>query len=156
LVKPVKFVDQYVAWFSNNYLGEGISAEKRTTASFELASALVGMRTKKEAFILESEWARFVQNAGLGQTEHRDEAASSTRGRLAFQSWEIVLVEVASEMLARQQQGHALELEQSEIAANAISRAEKKASRGKLPEIETVTKKIKLILVGRDALRPVE
>ena len=152
LINPAEFIDQYVAWFSDNYLGEGISAEKRITASAELASALVGMKTKKEAYILESEWARFVHHTGADQAEHRDEGAKSNKGRRPRPEWEIVLVEVASEMLARQAKGHTLEDEQSMIAANALSRAKNASGHALRLEPETVAKKIRLILDGRDAL----
>jgi hypothetical protein len=55
-------------------------------------------------------------------------------------------------MLARQAGGHSLEDEQSVIAANALSRAEKASGRVLHLEVGTVTKKIRLILDGRDAL----
>jgi hypothetical protein len=92
LIDPAKFVDQYAARFRDNYLDEGISAEKRITASAEMASALAGMKMKKEVYILESEWARFAHDAGFDQAEHRDEVAKSTKGRRPRQEWEVVLV----------------------------------------------------------------
>jgi hypothetical protein len=145
LIDPAKFVGRYAAWFSNNYLEEGVTAEKRTVAPSELASALVGMHTKKEAYILESEWARFV--GGLEQVEHHDESAKSARGRRAFESWEAVLVDVAAELLARQAKGLNLEEQQSMIAAKAVSSAERVLKKGVLlPKVETVAKKIRHIL----------
>jgi hypothetical protein len=56
-------------------------------------------------------------------------------------------------MLARQAQGHSLEDEQSMIAANALARAEKTSRQTLNLTVETVTKKIRLILNGRDALQ---
>jgi hypothetical protein len=59
-------------------------------------------------------------------------------------------------MLARQAQGHSLEDEQSMIAANALSRAEKISGHVLHLEVDTVTKKIGLILDRRDTLGHVD
>jgi hypothetical protein len=153
LVKPVEFIEKYVSWFSNNYVRDSISAEGRTSANVELASALANMRTRREAYILESEWARFVRDAGLDQVEQEDDSVKSTRGRRPREFWDVVLVEVASEMLARQAQGGNLEEQQKTIAAAALSRAEKQKKGALAFKVGTVTKKIREILDGRDALQ---
>jgi len=153
LVEPAKFIGQYIAWFGDSYLGGAVSTETRAIVSAELVSALARMNKKKEAYILESEWARFVQSAKLELVEHRDEAAQSTKGRRPLEAWEDVLVEVAAEMLAMQAQGRHFDGEQSTIAANAISRAEK-GSKRRFPDIGTVAKKISLILARMEALIP--
>jgi hypothetical protein len=120
-------------------------------------SALGNIAKKREPYILESEWARFVHDAALEHVEHHEEPAKSTGGRRAFGAWEVILVEVASELLARQGQGVNLEEEQSHIAANALARAEKLSKRGaSLPKVETVTKKIRQILDGRDELSAID
>jgi hypothetical protein len=157
LIEPAKFIDQYVGWFRASYLGGRSSGGSPTDASAELSRAFVGVNSKKEAYILESEWARFVNDAGLGEVEHEDASGKSTKGRRAFESWETVLVEVASELLARQERGLSLEGEQSRIAANAVARAEKLSKkRASVPKIETVTKKIRLILDRKDELSAVD
>jgi hypothetical protein len=117
LVQPAKFIDQYVGWFDGSYHDGPSGGEPLPDASAELASALVNVNTKREAYILESEWARFVHDAGLEQVEHHEEPAKSTRGRRPLEAWEVILVEVAKELLARQMQGRKLEEEQSMIAA---------------------------------------
>jgi hypothetical protein len=151
LINPAKFIAQYVAWFSNEYLGEGISEERRATAAAEVASALVGMKTEKEACILESEWARFVQDTGLDQAEHHNEAAKSNKGRKPREGWDVVFVEVASEMLARQKLGQGLE--QLKIAKVALSRA--RASGHTLDlKPDTVAKKIREIMDRSDQYAP--
>jgi hypothetical protein len=154
LVEPVKFIGQYTALFGDSYFGGTVSTETRTIAFAELESAFAKINKKKEAYILESEWARFVQSAGLEQVEHHDEVAQSTKGRKPLEAWEFVLVEVASVMLAMQAQGRRLDGEQSTIAADAISRAEKKFKHRKFPEIGTVAKKISLVLAGMEELMP--
>jgi hypothetical protein len=118
-----------------------------------LASAFVNMNKKREVYILESEWGRFVRDAGLEKVEHHDEPGKSTKGRRPLEAWEVVLVEVASELLARQALGLSLEEQQSTIAAIALSRAEKLKKGASFPEVETVTKKIRQILDGRDVLQ---
>jgi hypothetical protein len=118
-----------------------------------LASALANLRRGREAYILESEWARFVRDAGLDQAKQEDDSVKSTRGRKPSEFWDVVLVEVASEMLARQAQGGNLEGQQKTIAANALSRAEKLKGPKLDLEVETVVKKIRQILDGRDALQ---
>jgi hypothetical protein len=157
LVEPAKFIGQYVGWFHGSYLGGRSSGESPTDASSELASALTRVNSKQEAYILEGEWAHFVDDAGLEQVEHHDEPTKWSRGRRALGAWEIVLVEVASELLARQGRGLSLEEEQSRVAANAVARAEKLTKRGALiPKVETVTKKIRLILDKKDELSAVD
>jgi hypothetical protein len=152
LVEPTKFIDHYVDWFNDSYLGEQVSGEPRTNVSAELKRALAGVQLKKEVYILESEWDRFVHDAALEQVEHHDEPAKSTRGRRALESWEVVLVEVASELLARQAQGLSLEQEQSNVAAKAVARAEKLKKGALFPDVPTVAKKIRQILDGMDDL----
>jgi hypothetical protein len=50
-------------------------------------------------------------------------------------------------MLARQAGGHRLEEQQTEIAANAVSRAHSNVKRGaRVATVETVAKKVKAIL----------
>lgn len=156
LIDPAKFIDQYAAWFSDNYLGERISPERRTTAAAEVTSALVGIKTKKEVYILESEWARFVKDNGLDEAEHWNEVARSTRGRRPREGWEIVLVEVAAEMLARQAQGQIIEDKQSRIAEGALSRAKLPSGAALELKRDTVAKKISEILTKTDKLGPLE
>jgi hypothetical protein len=145
LVRAGKFIDQYVEWFKSQYFDQ--SEKPPTDVSAELASALAGAKRERETYILESEWARFVREAGLDQVEHHDEVLKSPKGKRAFEAWEGVLVEVAAEMLARQSQSLRLEEQQTEIAANAVSRAQRNAKQGaQLPLVETVAKKIRVIL----------
>jgi hypothetical protein len=153
LVEPAKFAGPYAAWFAGNYPDRGRSAETAASVSAELASALINMNKKREVYILESEWGRFVRDAGLEKVEHHDEPGKLTKGRRPLEAWEVVLVEVASELLARQALGLSLEEQQSTIAAVALSRAEKLKKGASFPEIETVTKKIRQILDGRDVLQ---
>lgn len=152
LVKSSGFAKQYEAWFSENYLSGDMTDDKRANAAAELGSALAAMSSRKEAYILESEWARFVDASGLGRVEHREDAAKSTRGKRPLQAWEHILVEVASEMLARQTQGHALESEQSKIAAAAVANVEQSTTGLQIPGVDTVVKKIRLILDKRDRI----
>lgn len=152
LISPVKFVDGYVSWFAKNYLGDGVNEAARRSAAAELTSALAGIRKKIEVFILESEWACFVQSAGLDEIEHQDRVVKSTRGRRPREEWETVLVEVASQMLAHDSRGRAIENEQTAIANSALSRAENDLGRSVHLKAETVAKKIRLILNKRDAL----
>jgi hypothetical protein len=152
LIEPTKFIDQYVDWFNDSYLGGQVSGEPRSSASAELKRALASVRRKKEVYILESEWDRFVHDAALDRIEHQDEPTRSTRGRREFVSWQIVLVEVASELLARQAQGLNIEEEQSNVAATAVARAEKLKKGASFPDVPTVTKKIRQILDGMNAL----
>jgi hypothetical protein len=157
LVEMAEFAGQYAAWFADHYIANSDNAETRTNGSAELAKALVNMNKKSEAFIFESEWERFVRDANLEQVEHQDELAKSTKGRRAFESWETVLVEVASELLARQGRGLSLEEEQSRIAASAVARAEKLSKKGApLPKVETVTRKVRLILDKKNELSAVD
>jgi len=145
LVKPANFIHQYAAWFSDNYIGEETSAERRTSAKVELTSALAGMSTKKDVYILETEWARFV-DAGLGQAEHHDEPQKSTRGLHSLRSWDVVLMEVAVELLARQLRGDRLD-EPSKIAEVALAKAKKNlAENNPAPLVGTIAKKISEIL----------
>jgi hypothetical protein len=155
LIDPAKFIEQYATRFSDDYLGEGINKERQATAAAEVASALVGMKTKKEAYILESEWARFVQDIGLDQVEHRDEIVRSNKGRRPREGWDIVLVEVASEMLARQERGELLEGQQSKIAEGALARVKASGRQVKL-EIATVAKKISDILDRKHRFGPAQ
>jgi hypothetical protein len=136
LVEPEKCTSQYAAWFADHYIANGANVETRTSGCNELMSALGNIAKKREPYILESEWARFVHDAALEQVEHHEEPAKSAGGRRAFQAWEVILVEVASELLARQEQGLNLEEVQSRIAANAVARAEKLSKRGaSLPKV---------------------
>jgi len=157
LVEPAKYTSQYAAWFAGHYIANAANAETRTSGSNELASALGNIEKKREPYILEIEWARFVRDAALEQVEHHEEPAKSSGGRRAFEAWDVILVEVASELLARQGQGLNLEEEQSRIAAIALARAQKLSKKGaSLPKVETVAKKIRRILDGRDKLSAID
>lgn len=145
LVKPVKFIDQYTSWFSDNYLRDGISTEKRTGADAELASALASVRRSREAYILESEWARFV-DSNIGVQKVDEVSPPSPRGRNALTSWDVVLAEVAVELLRRQALGERLD-EHKRIAEIALKRSKPKlAENNPAPEVGTVAKKISEIL----------
>jgi hypothetical protein len=65
-----------------------------------------------------------------------------------LESWEVVLVELAAEMLARQAQGLRLD-EKSKIAAQALARS-KVPKKHELPKVDTVAKKISEILEKMD------
>jgi hypothetical protein len=140
LVKPVKFIDQYTSWFSDNYLRDGISTEKRMSADAVLASALANIRRSREAYILESEWARFVTSkVGVEQANARP--PKSTRGKRALTSWDVVLVEVAVELLRRQMRGQRVD-EPLRIAEIALKQSKDKlAENNPPPEVGTVAKK---------------
>ena len=118
----------------------------------ELTSALTNVNAKKECFILEKEWTRFVHEAGLESVVHRDEAQKSPQGKNALAAWETVLVELAAALLSRQRQGFSLEEGKNKVAADALARAEKKAKKGaRLPQVDTVARKINLILEEMEA-----
>ena len=152
LVGPVEFVDQYASWFSDEYLTDVISAEKRTSADAELASALANMRKKREAYILQSEWDRFVRASKLDVERVDELPPKSTKGKHALTSWDVVLTEVAVELLSRQARGGRLD-EHSQIAAIALTHAQKKlAKNNPAPKIETIAKKIAEIVERIDEL----
>ena len=88
----------------------------------EVASALACNHKQREAYVPETEWDRFVRDSKLDVIKQDHEAPKSTRGRNSFTSWDVVLVEVAVELLARQLQGGRLN-ERSKIAAIALARA---------------------------------
>jgi hypothetical protein len=113
----------------------------------EIASALANSKHKqREAYVTETEWGRFVRDSKLDIIKQADEAPKSTRGRSSLTSWDVVLVEVAFELLARQLQGGRLD-EHSKIAAIALARAEKKlAKNNPAPDIGTITRKISEIV----------
>jgi hypothetical protein len=58
----------------------------------------------------------------------------------------VVLVELAAGLLARRVQGLQSDDEQSRIAAEAISRAEKQKKGARMPQVETVVRKIRIVL----------
>jgi hypothetical protein len=97
LVRPGKFVDRYVEWFKFHYFD--LTGKPPTDISAELAAALTGVKEQRESYILESEWARFVRDAGFAQIEHHEAVQKSPKGLKALESWEVVLVEVAAECL---------------------------------------------------------
>jgi hypothetical protein len=151
LVEPAKFAEQYVRWFAERYLH--VQSELSSDVSAELVSALRNMNSNKECFVLEGEWTRFVRDAGLGQVEHEQEVSKSPGGVKAFDSWEVVLVELAAILLAKQAQALSLEESKSQMATDAIVRATKIAKKGaRIPEIDTVVRKINSILKSKNSL----
>ena len=145
LVRPKDFIGEYVTWLETHLVANA-SEDLTQSVTKEVASALAGNSERREAYILEKEWDRFVRESNLDVIKHADEAPKSTRGKHALTSWDVVLVEVAVELLARQVQGESL-TQHSKIAAIALARAEKKlANNNPAPDIGTITKKIAEIL----------
>jgi hypothetical protein len=145
LVKPANFVNEYVTWLKSNVaLNSGAGLADDVVA--EIASALASSHKQREAYVPEPEWDRFVLDSKLDIIKQADEAPKSTRGRHSFTSWDVVLVEVAVELLARQLQGGRLD-EHSKIAAIALARAEKKlAKNNPAPGFSAITNKISEIV----------
>lgn len=111
----------------------------------ELTSAFGNMNRRKEAYVLESEWTRFV-DAKLGADQVAEVSAKTTRGRHALTSWDVVMVEVAVELLTRLGRGERLD-EPSKMAEIALLQAKDKlAENNPAPGHSAVTKKISEIL----------
>jgi hypothetical protein len=146
LVKSAKFIDQYIAWFNENYLRDGVSVEKKANVAMELTSAFANMNRRKEAYVLESEWARFVEDTKLDVEQVAGVSAKTTRGRHALTSWDVVMVEVAVELLTRLERGGRLD-EPSKIADIVLEQSKSKlAKNNPAPGHSAVTRKISEIL----------
>jgi hypothetical protein len=150
MIDPAELSEHYVVGFVRSHVDEKVGPELSHEISAELISAFAGMRRKKEVYVLESEWARFLKDAELDSIEHRNEPKSS-RGRSPLASWNVVLIEVAAEMLRRQARGKPLRNERSNIAQTALAKAQKKIPEWDLPKTDTIVKKVNAILEIMDA-----
>jgi hypothetical protein len=153
LVEPAQFVNEYVTWLKSHVAlnsGAGLTDD----VAVEIASALASKLKQSEVYVPETEWDRFVRNPKLDITRVDEVPGKSTRGRDALRSWDVVLVEVAAELLARQLRGEHLD-EHSTIASIALERAKKTlASNNPAPKVDTVAKKVSEILERINALAP--
>ena len=150
MVEPAKFVNEYVTWLKSHLAlnsGAGLTDDVAT----EIASALVGKRKQREAYVPETEWDRFVRDSKLDVIQHVNEPLKSTKGVKPLESWELILVEVAAELLAEQIKGSS-DIIYSNIAEIALERAKKVVGDKRVPKVETITKKVKEILKKRDGL----
>ena len=80
LVEPVKFIGQYAALFGESYFGGTVSMEARAVAFAELESALAKVNRKKEAYILESEWARAARTGLQSDPRHEHHGCPTAHG----------------------------------------------------------------------------
>jgi hypothetical protein len=152
LVKPAKFVNEYITWLKSHFPLNS-SAGLTDDVAVEIASALASKLKQREVYVPETEWNRFVDSK-LDITRVDEVPGKSTRGRDALRSWDVVLVEVAAELLVRQLRGEHLD-EHSTIASIALERAKKKlASNNPAPKVDTVAKKVSEILERINDLAP--
>jgi hypothetical protein len=117
----------------------------------EIARALASKHKQREAYVTETEWDRFVRDSKLDVIQHFNEPLKSTKGIKPLESWELILVEVAAELLAEQIKGSS-DISYSNIAEIALERAKKVVGDKRVPKVETIAKKVNEILKKRDSL----
>jgi hypothetical protein len=144
IIKSIKkFINEYLAWF---WQADSGSPEERQA---ELTSAFSHLDDGREVYIYESEWQRFFAAEDLHPYLR---PTKSTSGRKPAEHWDTVLVELAGVMLARQMQSPDTTPTRTELAADAVSRAERKVGTGQTPQVDTVATKVSEIYKIRDAI----
>lgn len=146
LLEPTQFIEQYKVWYARRYVPAEGPRLHTSEAVDEFASALAGINSKREAYILEPEWERFVQVSRLDEHRVSQIPVKSDRGVKPLRSWDIVCVELAVELLDRWKRGIALD-EYTDIAKSALRRAAEKLATGNpAPSVDTVARKVSEIV----------
>jgi len=146
LLEPIQFVEQYKDWYAQKYVPAEGAGLHTSAAGDEFASALAGIISKREAYILEPEWERFIQTSQLDEHRVSQSPVKSNVGVKALRSWDVVCVELAVELLGRWKRGIALD-EYTDIAKSALQRAAEKLATGNpAPSIDTVARKVSEIV----------
>lgn len=135
VVIPRQFRTLYVSWFQANC--------KLPEDSEELSGALRAAGNQAEVYILVDDWERFVTAEGLGDTQHSDDQAKSSRGLPENQNWLAIMIEVAVELLkVSSEPRKPVALRIAEAALKRITPREK----APLPEAPTVAAEVRKVI----------
>jgi hypothetical protein len=151
LVKPTNFINEYVKWLRNHFAPDA-DEHLMQRVTEEVASALTSKTKHREAYVLETEWDRFVTDSEIDLIQHDNVAVKSNKGVKALESWEVILVEVAAELLAEQIRTGLSDIDRTKIAGIALERAKKIVGEKRVPKTDAITKKIREILEKKNSL----